>query len=270
LEGRSKPYLDYGSIDAGVVCLGIGAHTLWYLGYPEQALQTSREACGRAEVMSHPLSLAMALSWAARVHQLRGDALGTQERAEAVIDLARAQAFPQWAAQGTLLRGWARVELGDQRYGIEQILEGLRAWRATGAQSGVQWRLLLLADAYGQTGRADHGLTALEEALEVVQRTGDHRDEADIHRLVGKLMLQGTSPRPAEAETRFRQAIELARGQQARSYELRASLDLARLWYSQSKCTEARQLLAPLYEWFTEGFDTFELQESKALLDRIA
>ena len=267
---QSERYLDYGSIDAGVACLGIGAHTLWYLGYPEQALQTSREALTRAKAISHPLSMASALSWAARVHQLCRDSAGTQEQAEAVLTLANAQGFPQWAAQGTLLKGWARAQQGDGANGIEQILSGLGEWRATGARSGVQWRLLLLADVYGQTGHPEQGLSALQEALEVVQRTGDRRDEAEIHRLMGTLTLRAPSRESTEVESHFQQAVEVARRQQARSYELRASVALARLWSSQSRCAEARELLTPLNEWFTEGFDTPDLREAKALLQELS
>jgi len=187
--------------------------------------------------------------------------------AEAVIALATTQGFPQWWALGIVLRGWALAEQGQAAEGVAEIRQGLAAWRATGAEVGRQWRLLLLAEAQGNMGQTVEGLATLAEALAVVECTGDRRDEAEIHHLKGKFLLRQTVPDEPQAETCFRQALDIARRQQAKSLELRAAMSLARLWQQQGKRAAAYQLLAEIYGWFTEGFDTANLQEAKVLLE---
>jgi len=258
-------------LDVAVLCLGCPmTHSLWYLGYPGQALQRSREAVTLAQGLAHPLSLAAALSWNARFHQLRREPQVVYELAEAIIALATAQGFAQWLAQGIVLRGWALAEQGQAAEGVAQIRQGLTAWRATGAEVGRQWRLLLLAEAQGNMGQTAEGLAMLAEALAVVEGTGDRRDEAEIHRLTGELLLRQAIPSEPQAETCFRQALHVARCQQAKSLELRAATSLARLWQQQGKRDEARQVLGEVYGWFMEGFDTADLKDAKALLDALA
>jgi predicted ATPase len=258
-------------LDVAVHCLGCPIiHSLWYLGYPGRAMQRSREAITLAQGLAHPLSLAAALSWNARFHQLRREPQVVHELAEATIALATAQGFPLWLAQGIVLRGWALAEQGQAAEGVAQIRQGLAAWRATGAELGRQWRLLLLAETQGKMGQTAAGLATLAEALAVVERTGDRRDEAEIHRLTGEFLLRQAVPAEPQAETCFHQAIDIARSQQAKSLELRATTSLARLWHQQGKRQAAHDLLAPVYHWFTEGFDTPDLQEAKALLDVLA
>jgi class 3 adenylate cyclase/predicted ATPase len=256
-------------VDLGVLCLGAVPHILWYLGYPGQALRKSGELVTLAQGLAHPLSLAAALSWAARFRQLRREPQVVHELAEAVIALTTAQGFPQWWAQGIVLRGWALAKQAQAAEGVAQIRQGLAAWRATGAEIGRQWRLLLLAEAQGHMGQTAEGRATLAEALAVVERTGDRRDEAEIHRLTGEFLLRQAIPSEPQAETCFRQALDIARRQQAKSLELRAAMSLACLWQRQGKRGEAHQLLAPVYNWFTEGFDTADLQEAKALLEAL-
>jgi predicted ATPase len=234
-----------------------------------QALARSHEAITLAQELSHPLSLAAALDYAAFVHQYRRERHATQERAETGIALSREKGFPQFVALGMSMRGWALAMQEQGEEGIAQLHQGLAAFRAVGTELGRSRNLALLAEAYGEVGQTEEGLTVLAEALAVVDKTGERYWEAEMHRLKGELLLRQASP-TEEVETCFRQAIEIARHQQAKSLELRAATSLSRLWQRQGKPTEARALLAPIYGWFTEGFDTADLQEAKALLDALA
>jgi predicted ATPase len=277
-------------LDPGVTSLTFAPLALWALGYPDQALQRGCEGLALARQFSHPHSLAFALTFAAFLHQLRREEQLTQERAEATIALSREQGFALWLAVGTILQGCTLAEQGQGEEGIALLRQGIAAWRATGAEGYLTHYLGLLAEAYGKVGQADEGLTVLAEALAMVDKTGERWREAELYRLKGQLTLQrfqapgskfqvenphSTFRIPqlgaeAEAEACFRKAIEIARKQQAKSLELRATMSLAHLWQHQGKKVEARQLLAEIYDWFTEGFDTKDLQEAKALLEVLA
>jgi len=173
--------------------------------------------------------------------------------------------FPQWLAMGRMIQGWALAEQGQREAGTLQIRQGLAAWQATGAKLGLPAFLAPLVEQHLRLGQTEEGLSAVAEGLEAVERHGEHWWEPELHRLQGKLLLlQGDE---GEAEASFHQAIELARQQQAKSLELRAAMSLSRLWLKQGKREEARQLLAEVYAWFTEGFDTPDLKEAKALLE---
>jgi predicted ATPase len=254
-------------IDLGVWCLSYVAWPLWQLGYPEQALKRSHEALTLARKLAHPLSLVATLDYAAILHHLRREGQAAQERAEAGMVLSSEQGFPQFLAVGTTLRGWALAVQGQEE-GIAQIHQGLAALRATGIQFWRPYYLALLAEAYEKSGRAEEGLAVLAEASAVVDKSGERFYEAELHRLKGELLL--SVDHEAEAEACFQQALDIARHQQAKSLELRAAMSLSRLWQRQGKRDEARALLAPIYGWFTEGFDTADLQEVKALLEELA
>jgi predicted ATPase len=187
-----------------------------------------------------------------------------------MINLATEQGFPHWMAQGAILRGWTLAQQGQAQAGIEQIHQGLRAFRATGAETFRPYWLTLLAEAHGTIGEPEAGLTVLTEALALVDTTGERWCEAEIYRLKGELLLQQSTSNQTEAESCFHQAINITRSQQAKSLELRAATSLARLWQQQGKRQEAYDLLAPVYHWFTEGFDTADLQDAKALLEALA
>jgi predicted ATPase len=202
-------------------------------------------------------------------HQYRREACGTQERAEAAISLAKAQGSAPWMAHGAILRGWALAHQGQAQEGIEQLQQGVIAYSATGAELFRPYWLALLAEAQGTLGEPETGLTVLMEALTVVDKTGVRWYESELYRLQGALLLQQNSDNQADAETCFTQAITIAQNQQAKSWELRASTSLARLWQQQGKRQEAHDLLAPVYGWFTEGFDTADLQDAKALLEAL-
>ncbi len=267
-QHRAYAFL-YGE-DAGVVCGSHDAWALWHLGYPDQGLTRSHETVTLAQQMAHPFSLGFALLFAAILHQFRREVCAAQERAEATINLATEQGFPHWRAQGAVLRGWALAHQGQTEEGIAQITQGMMDYRATGAALGQPHYLALLAEAYGTMEQPEAGLTALAEALTLVDTTGERWYDAELYRLKGALLLQQSSDNQTEVESCFHHAISIARSQQVKSFELRAATSLARLWQQQGKHQEAYDLLAPVYGWFTEGFDTADLQDAKALLDELA
>jgi class 3 adenylate cyclase/predicted ATPase len=267
-QHRTAAFL-YGD-DSGVVCHSYAGWTLWYLGYPSQGLARNDEAVTLARQRAHPFSLGFALGCAALFHQLRREVRWTQERAEATMSLAKEQGFPYWMAVGALQRGWALAQQGQAKEGITQIEQSLIAYRATGAEITRPYYLALLAEAHGVMGQPAAGLTALAEALTLTDRTSERWYEAEIYRLKGELLLQQSSDNSTEAESCFFHALDIARNQQAKSFELRASTSLARLWHQQGKRQEAHDLLAPVYNWFTEGFDTADLIDAQALLDELS
>ena len=255
---------------ARVLGLGYAALTLWMLGYPEQALTRSQEMLTSVQELSHAFSLARALYYAAWLHGLRREVHATQERAEASLALSTAQGFAQWVGPGTFWRGWAVAAQGQYEAGIAQMHQGLAIKRATGGVSILSTYLGGLAEGYGGSGQAQEGLSQLAEALAHVGTTGERYWEAELHRLRGALLLQQAIPDAHYAESCFQHALAVARDQQAKSLELRAATSLARLWQRQDKRQKAYALLAPVYNWFTEGFDTADLQQAKALLEELS
>ena len=270
---RSGTYL-YGQ-DPRVGCLTYLAPILWYLGYPDQALEKSREALTLAHELSHPFSLAFALYLAAGFRQNLRDAQAAQELAEAAIALSNEKGFALLLATGTMVQGWALAEQGQGEEGLTQMHRGLTDYRATGAELGWPLFLARLTEVYEKVGQREEGLSLLTEALATVNKTGGRTYEAELYRLRGELTLaqskvQGLASSVQKgAEEDFLQAIEVARRQQAKSLELRAVMSLSRLWQQQGKEKEARQVLAEIYGWFTEGFDTADLKEAKALLQEL-
>jgi predicted ATPase len=256
--------------DPGEICLSHIAATLLFLGYPEQALQRVSESIALSQQLAHPFSLAMALGFTAWVHWFRGEIPLTQAQAEATIALCTEQSFPYWVATGTILQGCALVAQGQGEEGITHIRQGMAIHRATGARLIWPYFLAVLADAYGKVGQAEAGLPFVDEALAFLNQSDERLNEAELYRLKGELLLALPTEQHAEAETCFRHAIQTARQQQAKFWELRAALSLSRLWQHQGKRIEARELLAPVYGWFTEGFDTADLQEAKALLQELS
>jgi predicted ATPase len=192
------------------------------------------------------------------------------EHAEAAVVLSTAQGFPLWVAQGTSLHGWALVMQGKGEEGMAQVRQGIAAYRATWAALTAPYFCTVLADVSAHLGHTEDGLQALAEAHTLVEQQEERWWEAEVYRLRGVLLLRQLGTSQAEAETCFRQALDIARRQEAKSLELRAAMSLARLWQQQGKHAEAHELLAPVYSWFTEGFDTADLQEAKVLLETSA
>ncbi len=242
------------------------AVALWFLGYPEQALVRMRAALSLAQTLGDPFRLTYALTWNAVLHLFRREGHATQRRAEEAIALADEQGFAWSSAQARFCRGWALREQGLGAEGVVEIRQSLSAWRATGAEVGVSLVLAQLAQAYGQMGQAEEGLAVLSEAQASMNKTEERWWEVELHRLQGELLLSLSLDKHAEAEACFHQALHIARHQQAKSWELRASTSLSRLWQSQGKRQDAYDLLISVYEWFNEGFDTADLMEAKVLL----
>jgi DNA-binding SARP family transcriptional activator/predicted ATPase len=274
--------LIYGQ-DPGTVCLSRMTWTLWCLGYPEQALERKEQALALATELDHPFSMAFALNFVAQLHQFRREAQAAQGQAEAAISLCAEQGFDFYQAMGSCLRSWALFAQGQATEGIAQLRQGVAAWKATGAVVLVPYYLALLAEMLGQTGQTETGLTTLAEALATVDQSGERFWEAEIYRLKGELLWKDEGERPvlsalkgrnAERELTpedcFRRAIDIARCQSGKSLELRATVSLCRLWQAKGKQEQARQMLAEIYNWFAEGFDTADLKEAKALLEELS
>ena len=251
------------------MCLGYTAWTLWARGYPAQALTRSQEMLTYAQALSHAFNLSQALYYAAVLHRFRREGAAAQEHAEAALAIMTEQGFAHNLGPATINRGWALAAQGQREAGLAQMHQGLAATQATGSRIGLSVFLALLAEASGQSGQAEAGLRLLAEALAHVDHTGERYYEAEVYRIKGELLLQQAVPDAPQAEACFQQALVVARRQQARSWELRAAMSLSRLWQQQGKRTAARELLAPIYSWFTEGFDTPDLQEAKALLETL-
>ena len=236
----------------------------------DSVLVNGSEALTLAQEFSHPYNLAYILICAASHHQFRREGRLARERAEAVITLSTEQGFPLYLALGTIVRGWALAEQGQVKEGIAQMQQGLVALRAMGTELNRPWVLAWLAEAYGKVGQVEEGLTLLAEALALVDKTGMCVGEGGLYVLKGWLLLASSRENKVDAEACFLRAQEIARRQQAKLPELQATMSLARLWQQQSKQKEAHQMLSEIYNWFTEGFDTKDLQEAKALLQELA
>jgi predicted ATPase len=250
--------------DARINPLSYSAVTLWALGYPDQALKRIDEALHVANTVARPHDLAFVEFFAGRLLQERRDARATRETAERLIALSHEHGFSFWLAQATIELGAAMAEEGRREEGIAQMLEGFALLRAAGPR--LQY-LCLLAKACIETDRLDDGLSALTEALATAEKHEWCDHETEMHRLKGELLLKQADSNATEARSCFERAIEIAREQRAKSWELRATMSLARLLASQGRREEARTMLADIYGWFTEGFDTADLKDAKALLD---
>ena len=253
----------------GIVSLSFLPWVLWYKGFPEQAIAQSREPFDEAEEASHALSIGIVFLSAVIFRWLRREPKETQEFAQTMIEYAAEQTLPWVAACGTVFSGWAMAEQGRPEEGVARARRGVAASRATGARQLTPLFLALLAEGQQRCGNFEEGLNVLDEAFDAIRRGGEEAWQSELHRLRGACLLSISPDNAPEAETAFRRAIEVAKGQNARSLELRAAIGLARLWQDQGKTDEARELLAPVYDWFTEGFDTADLKEAKALLDEL-
>jgi predicted ATPase len=237
---------------------------LYCLGFPDQALAQSSAAVVAARQLAHPPSLAVIFILDTRLHLLVGDNAAADERAAQLIAVTTEQGFSSWRDQGTIYRGWVKVKNGDVAEGISLLRSGSAAHRATGAETARPYFNALLASAYEISGQIEEALAQLDDALQIIDRTGERWFEAELHRHKGQLLLRrGHSE---AAEELYSKALSIAREQEAKLWELRAAMSLTRLRLDQGLLAEARDLLAPLYGWFTEGFGTPDLKEAKELL----
>jgi predicted ATPase/class 3 adenylate cyclase len=263
-------YVTLFGVDVGVFALSYISHALWGLGYPEQAVQRSREALALAQKVEHPFSIALAQAYAAMLQQFRREPSTATKHAEIALTVCTEQGFAYYLAWATIIQGWALAETGRREAGIAQMHQGLTTLQATGGGLRIPYYLTLLAEADGEVGQAEEGLHLLVGAASHLDKTQDRWVEAELYRLRGDLLLAVSPDNHLAAEACFHQALDIARHQQATSLELRAAISLARLWQSQGKRQEAYDLLALVYGWFTEGFDTADLQEAKTLLQELA
>jgi DNA-binding SARP family transcriptional activator/predicted ATPase len=261
--------------DAGPSALAYAACCLWCLGYPDQALSRSQEALALARELGHPFSLADVLFYAGCMfNEMRRDAQALKNNAEELTQIAH-EKVPGWLGQGTRFWGKALAKLGQVQEGMAQMREGMAVDQSMGVRLYLSETLGSLAEAQAKAGQPEEGLTTLAEALALVEQTDERHWEAELYRLKGELLLMQGDEAEAEAsfhqaESCFQHAVEVACRQQAKSWELRATVSLCRLWQKQGRMGEARQMLAEIYGWFTEGFDTPDLQEAKALLEELS
>jgi predicted ATPase len=255
--------------DPQVASLSHAGWAHWFLGYPDQARQRSEDAVGLAKELGHPFVEAFALAFGSLLHVYRREAQAARERAEETIATSSKHGIVFWLAAGISVKGWALAEEGELEEGIAQIQRGQAMLQAMGGELGYLQLLPMLAGAEFRAGAFSEGLAVVGKAQALVDATGCRMDEPEMHRLRGELLLAQGGKEP-EAEDCLRRAIEVARRQQARSWELRAATSLCRLWQRQGRIDEARELLAGIYGWFTEGFDTVDLVGAKALLEELA
>jgi predicted ATPase len=255
--------------DTGVACLSFLAWTFVALGYQDHAVACIRQAVSRAHALAHPFSLVFATHHAGIIHHLRREPQAAYASAETSLHMARTHGFPLFVGANLVLQGWALAMHGRATEALAQMEQGLAMSQATGHKVFYPWNLALMAEAYGQAGQFAAALTVVVEALTIIDTTEERMWEAELHRLKGETCLAQAAENHAVAAACLQQAFVVARRQHAKSWELRAAMSLARLWQGQGKRAEAFELLAPIYDWFTEGFETPDLQDARVLLDAL-
>jgi DNA-binding SARP family transcriptional activator/predicted ATPase len=267
LERHRTHALRFGQ-DPGVTCLSYLASILWCLGYPDQGLQKNREALALAERAAHPFSMALALNYSALFNRFYGDLQTAQAQAEEALTISNQHGFPFWAGMAKSLRGVLMVDQGDLK-GLDLLRRGLKSWQATGTELARSTFLTFLGWGYGVNGEVDKGLQVLNEAADEMTRSGDRLIETELHRLRGELLrLHGA--KTEEIETCYQRAIEIAKRQRAKTFELKAKMDLCRSWAKQGKKEKARRRLKSIFDDFTEGFDTLLLMNANTLLAELS
>jgi predicted ATPase len=255
--------------DIGVSAFVQLSWALWHRGYPDQSARAADRALAYSRQLGHAHTLTHAFYFAGMAAVFARDVATACAYANDEVALATEHGFALWAANGRILRGWAEAQRGEATTGIARIRDGLAAKEATGDRLSTSLYLTLLAEALALAGKIEEGLATLDDALAKAAVSGERGWDAEIHRLRGELTCRLPHPDPAKAEASFHTALAIARKQGTRGYELRAATSLARLCREQGRRGEARELLAPLYGSFTEGYDTADLKDAKALLDEL-
>jgi predicted ATPase len=256
--------------DIGVSAFIQLSWALWHHGYPDQSARAADRALAYSRQLGHAHTLAHAFCLAGKAAAFARDVATVHARSNDWVAIASGHRFAHWAAFGRILQGWADVQQGEATTGIARIRDGLAAAEAAGSRLNTPFHLALLAEALALARMIEEGLAALDDALAKAAVSGERGWDAEIHRLRGELTARLPYPDPAKTEDSFRSALTIAREQGTRGYELRAATSLARLCGEQGQRAEARDLLAPVYSSFTEGFDTQDLKEAKALLEELA
>jgi class 3 adenylate cyclase/tetratricopeptide (TPR) repeat protein len=256
--------------DVGVTLLSFRSACVWQLGYPVASRNDSERAVKNARETGQATTLMYALYFAKDSHIWCGNYAAANAQVDELIALADAKGTPYFKALGTAGRGWLFALTGKASDAVRAITSGLTSLRSTGATLYEPHHLWYLATAYAELGQRDDARRCIHDAIDKVERSKEKWCEAEVHRIAGEIALKSLAPGPEEAEAYFDRALAVARQQRTKSWELRAAMSMARLWRDQGKRDEARELLAPVYRWFTEGFDTIDLKEAKALLDELA
>jgi len=242
---------------------------LWHRGYPDRSARAVDRALALSRQLGHAPTLAHAFSFAGGAAVFARDVATVYAHGNDCVAIASEHGFAHWEALGRILQGWAEAKRGKATTGIACIREGLAAAEATGTRSSKPFYFALLAEALALAGKMQEAVAALDDALATAAVSGARGWDAEIHRLRGELTGRLPYPDPAKAEDSFRTALAIAREQGTRGYGLRAATSLARLWSEQGRRGQARDLLAPLYDWFAEGFNTADLKDAKRLLDAL-
>jgi len=263
---QHEAYILLDGIDIGVFSLAFVSHTLWYLGYPDQALAQAQAAITLSNSLSHPFGQAAALSYLTMLYQMRREWDAVQSTAQIALRFCVEHDFPYYIAWANLMQGWALAEQDQVEAGIARMEQGLHDLQALGAGLRRPYYLCLLAAAYGKVGRAAEALSLVDDALAQAHEQQQFLYEAELWLVQGEL-LQAQGATGEVVEECLYKAIELAQQQEVRSIELRSTITLAGLWQSQGRSQEALQSLAKVYGWFTEGFETADLRETKTMLE---
>jgi predicted ATPase len=258
------------SVDAAMSILSYRSWTIWALGYPEAALADADNAIKIARDIGQASTLMYALDLTAYTLIHCGNYAAASMQTNELAELADEKGSPFWLAFGGMNRGCLSALTGKPSDGVQMLTIGIDAHRSTGARHFLPWYLSILSCAYSELGQFDDAWRCIGEAMTAVETTKERWCEAEVHRMAGETTLLAPEPDAAAAETYFGRALAVARQQQAKSWELRAAMSMARLWRDQDKRQQARELLAPVYGWFTEGFDTLDLKAAKSLLDELA
>jgi len=264
-----RPITTRSGRDVGVTLLSYRAPCAWQLGYPAACRDDAERAVKNARETGHATTLMYALYFAGDSHSFCGNYAAASAKVDELIALADERGASYWKAQGTAMRGWLFALTGNASEAVRAITSGLTSLRSTGATLYEPRNLSFLAMAYAELGQLEDARRCIDDAIEKVERSKEKWCETEVHRIAGEIALKSPAPDPEKAEACFERALAVARAQQAKSWELRAATSMARLWRDQGKRQDACDLLAPVYNWFTEGFDTLDLKEAKALLDEL-
>ncbi|MBX7434907.1 AAA family ATPase [Mycobacterium sp. Y57] len=260
--------VSYGQ-DAGINCGYLEALTLWVLGYPDESVRKMDETLSHARELEHPFTVAQTLNFSAHLRQLVRDSRTAREHADEALRICAAGGFKAYGGWSLLPRGWALAEQGSAAEGLDDIREAAESRQAMKVGGVMPWFVALLGETYGRLGRFEEGLRTLEEALMWVERTGEHMYEAEVYRLKGELLVGQNVADPAQPRACFERALTIATRQRAKSWQLRAATSLGRLLCRQGKRDQAREVLEPVYDWFSEGTDTPDLRDARAVLNAL-
>jgi predicted ATPase len=264
-----RPIATRSGRDVGVTLLSFRSACLWLLGYPAASRNDVESAVKNARETGHATTLMYALYFAGDSHMNCGNYAAAHAQVDELMALADERGAPYWKAFGTTVRGWLFASTGKASDAVRAITSGITSLRSTGATLYEPRHLSFLARAYAELGQLDDARRSIDDAIDKVERSKEKWCEAEVHRIAGEIALRSLAPDTEKAEKYFDRALAVACQQQTKSWELRAAMSMARLWRSQRKPQQACELLAPVYGWFTEGFDTLDLKEAKALLNEL-